>query len=478
MGKKVDLNARRNNGNFRKSTHNFNYYNTPSNLSQEDINSGETQNINKKSQNFAYLEREYELPNRANLTIKMPIPVKVTLTVLIIGIPFLLLMTFIVVFYDENQFNSKGKYKLGQTCTRVTIKNTENYIYDGEVSFDNYVAGVVAAESNGDTNVEYLKLLAIIARTDAFENLSSSCTVDGNSNFYKYIDVDDSSNSTLIKQVIEETKDLVLTKNEKLIQTNYNQGCVINVDSNYYYIRFNSNRIQKIPKSWIQSSGMKSKLDNLYSSVDKSEIDYKKRECPKNTYDNGISQIGAMYLITNQGYSYEDVIKYYNSDEVEITKNEINHVGKDGFINPTSSIYCSSPYGYRIHPVKGETLFHSGIDIGVSGGSPIYAAKSGTITKIEKNVTAINNCNYGYGNYIVIDHGDSSSTLYAHIKYGTIPSTLSIGSQISQGEQIGQVGSTGCSTGNHLHYEVLINNSTVDPADYLDLTNASGTCKR
>ena len=53
------------------------------------------------------------------------------------------------------------------------------------------------------------------------------------------------------------------------------------------------------------------------------EIDYKKRECPKNTYDNGISQIGAMYLITNQGYSYEEVIKYYINTEVEITKNEI-----------------------------------------------------------------------------------------------------------------------------------------------------------
>ena len=476
MGKKVDLSTRRNNSNFRKSKHNFNYYNNPQNLSQEDINTEEVQNINNK--NHAYLEREYELPKKANLTITMPIPARVTLIAAIIGIPFLLLIGFIVIFYDESQFNGNGKYKLGQTCTTVTVKNTENYIYDGEVSFDDYIAGVVAAESNGSTNIEYLKLLATTARTDAFSNLSSSCTVEGNSNFYKYIDVDDSSNSELVKQAIEATKDLVLTKNEELIEANYNKGCVINVDSNYYYLRYNSNSIQKIPKTWAQTNGVNSILDSLYSQVDKSEQDYQKRECPENTYDDGISQIGAIYLITNQGYNYEEVIKYYNDTDVEITKNEINHVGKDGFINPTETIYCSSPYGYRTHPVSGEASYHSGLDIGVAAGTPIYAAKSGTITRIETDVTAINNCNYGYGNYIVIDHGDGSSTLYAHMKYGSISDSISDGSQISQGEQIGEVGSTGCSTGNHLHYEVLINNSTVDPADYLDLTNASGTCKR
>ena len=65
-----------------------------------------------------------------------------------------------------------------------------------------------------------------------------------------------------------------------------------------------------------------------------------------------------------------------------------------------------------------------------------------------------------------------------HLKYGTIPDSISEGTKVSQGEQIGQVGSTGCSTGNHLHYEVRLNGTQVDPADYLDLTNATGTCKR
>jgi len=211
-------------------------------------------------------------------------------------------------------------------------------------------------------------------------------------------------------------------------------------------------------------------------------IDYDTLPCPENTTDDGISKIGALYLIDAKYYEYEKVIKYYTEKNFEIIQNEITHEGTETstgeYINPTSSIYCTSPYGKRTHPVKGISSFHTGLDIGLSGGTPIYAAKDGKITKIVNNVKAINNCNYGYGNYIVIEHNDGTETLYAHMKYGSIPDSISRGSSINQGEQIGQVGSTGCSTGNHLHYEVKVNGSTVDPSDYLDLTNAKGTCKR
>ena len=64
------------------------------------------------------------------------------------------------------------------------------------------------------------------------------------------------------------------------------------------------------------------------------------------------------------------------------------------------------------------------------------------------------------------------------MKYGTISNTISNGSQISQGEQIGQVGSTGCSTGNHLHYEVSLNGQNVNPTSYMNMSAATGTCER
>ena len=136
-----------------------------------------------------------------------------------------------------------------------------------------------------------------------------------------------------------------------------------------------------------------------------------------------------------------------------------------------------------LHPNPAES-FHSGIDLAIEGGSPVYATKSGTITRVEKNITTINGNpqdlpgNASYGNYVIIDHGDGTSTLYAHMKYGSIPNSIDIGNSIEQGEQIGEVGSTGVSTGNHLHYEVRSQGSTVDPMDYLELGEASGYCAK
>lgn len=510
MGKKVDLNTRRNNGNFRKSNHNFNYNNNFSNLSQQDINSEESKNTN--GINNLYNRREYELPKSANLTIKMPIPVKIAITAAVIGIPFIFLMFFIVLLGDDYTLHY-ASYELGQTCATVKVIDTENYIYDGEVSFDDYIAGVVAAESQGSHELEYLKLLAVLARTYFFENATSNCTVKGNSEFQQYKDIDDVNNRHVIRKAMEETKDYVITENNRLNAINYNAGCVVKDDGSNYHIRYGKStgqvKFQQVPKSWAGEIWADEELSHLNSFTEKlieelkkmfeteeqtkeeenSEykkepfvVDYETIECPENTSDDGISKLGALYLITEKGYSYKDVIEFFTEKKLEIIQNEITHDSKKTssgeYINPTGTIYCTSPYGYRTHPVSGQSSFHTGLDISASGGTPIYAAKNGRVTKVEKNISAINNCSYGYGNQIVIDHGDGTTTLYAHIKYGTIPDSISIGTQISQGEQIGQVGSTGCSTGNHLHYEVLVNGSTVDPADYLDLTNASGTCKR
>ena len=86
------------------------------------------------------------------------------------------------------------------------------------------------------------------------------------------------------------------------------------------------------------------------------------------------------------------------------------------------------------------------------------------------NITTTGNCDDGYGNYIKIAHGDGSETIYAHMKYGSIPSSIVEGAEVLQGQQIGEVGSTGCSTGPHLHYEIHINGSSVDPANNMDLS--------
>jgi len=115
----------------------------------------------------------------------------------------------------------------------------------------------------------------------------------------------------------------------------------------------------------------------------------------------------------------------------------------------------TSPFGWRIHPILGTKKFHTGIDIGVGYGTPIHAADSGAVIY----ATWMS----GYGNVIIIDHGRGISTLYAH------QSSLAVGNgvKVSRGQTIGYVGSTGFSTGPHLHFEMRVNGTPVDPMAYL-----------
>ncbi len=119
----------------------------------------------------------------------------------------------------------------------------------------------------------------------------------------------------------------------------------------------------------------------------------------------------------------------------------------------------TSDYGYRIHPITGVKTFHKGIDIPANSGAQIVAAESGKV------ITAayIN----GYGNTVVIDHGKGMSTLYAHNSSLKVKS----GQEVTKGDVVALAGSTGFSTGPHLHFEVRLNGATVDPKQYLGTRN-------
>jgi len=131
--------------------------------------------------------------------------------------------------------------------------------------------------------------------------------------------------------------------------------------------------------------------------------------------------------------------------------NRSNYVGGT-FMWPTPGITkITSPYGMRNHPITGVYKLHTGVDIGAGYGVHILAANSGTV------VTA--GFNNAYGNYVVIDHGGGYATLYAHMS----KIVVSKGAKVVKGDHIGNVGSTGYSTGNHLHFEIIKNGSTIDP---------------
>ena len=126
-----------------------------------------------------------------------------------------------------------------------------------------------------------------------------------------------------------------------------------------------------------------------------------------------------------------------------------------GFIWPTTSTYVSCYYGYRVAPTAGASTYHQGIDIAGSYGDPIYAAASGTVTQAGYNS--------GCGNYVTISHGNGLYTVYMHCSKLYVSS----GQSVSQGQTIAAEGSTGISTGPHLHFSVIVNGTYVNPMNYL-----------
>ena len=129
-----------------------------------------------------------------------------------------------------------------------------------------------------------------------------------------------------------------------------------------------------------------------------------------------------------------------------------------GFAFPlaySTGVTCA--YGPRVHPINGNKSFHYGVDLAAGMNTEIYATKSGTVT----------GATYGEANgyYVTINHGDGYSSIYAHMTNYVV----SVGDSVKQGKLIGYVGTTGWSTGPHLHFEILYNGSNVNPMNYISL---------
>jgi murein DD-endopeptidase MepM/ murein hydrolase activator NlpD len=126
---------------------------------------------------------------------------------------------------------------------------------------------------------------------------------------------------------------------------------------------------------------------------------------------------------------------------------------------PVKSGYMSSRYGWRIDPISGKRSMHSGLDFAGKPGSEVVAVASGVVTFVGRDA--------GYGNVVEISHGDSYKTRYAHNKENRVE----IGDVVRKGDTIALMGSSGRSTGSHVHYEIYKNGRSVDPSSYVARTH-------
>ncbi len=127
--------------------------------------------------------------------------------------------------------------------------------------------------------------------------------------------------------------------------------------------------------------------------------------------------------------------------------------------SPVTAAFNSSSYGWRIDPFNGNKAFHEGLDFTAETGTPIYAAAGGIISAAEQTPD--------YGKIVKIDHGSGLETRYAHASRLLVKA----GERVEKGQKIAEVGSTGRSTGPHLHYEIRLNGNPLDPRKYLSASN-------
>lgn len=169
-------------------------------------------------------------------------------------------------------------------------------------------------------------------------------------------------------------------------------------------------------------------------------------------------QLEAMEAELNK--AAKELDSQIKAKEREYAAQIANVPSESGFLWPLPGGYntISSLAGGRIHPVTGKPSNHAGIDIPAPAGTTIYAAKSGVVITSEKGTGS----SWSYGNYVIVAHSDGTNTLYAHMSRRG----CNKGDTVKQGQVIGYVGTTGRSTGNHLHFEVRVGSSRKDPVNY------------
>ena len=212
------------------------------------------------------------------------------------------------------------------------------------------------------------------------------------------------------------------------------------------------------------------KKASLETSLSESQAAKEKLEARETELESQLSKAQALAAEIENGIGeYEDALAAVEAEEnrvwAEIKKKEqelaasLPQPSVGGYIWPvTTSKRITCKFGPRTHPITGKYSNHTGVDIGGVGyTSDIRATKAGVV------LTATYSSAYGY--YIVISHGSGNSTLYAHMTKGTF--RVSEGDTVTQGQVIGTTGSTGYSTGPHLHYEIRENGSPIDPLPYL-----------
>ena len=225
--------------------------------------------------------------------------------------------------------------------------------------------------------------------------------------------------------------------------------------------------LQKIKDQYTEIDNQKKTLESLKAQLEAEQQQQKAKQDELEQQKNSVEELQAKVAADNDALSAQ--IDELNDEANELTAELQRQQAANKISSSTTSTYgggimtwpvpgytsISSSYGYRTHPILHTKKFHSGLDIPAPKGTSIVAASDGTVI--------FSGTKSGYGYCIMVDHGGGIVTLYGHCS-SLVAST---GQTVTRGQTIAKVGSTGQSTGNHCHFEVRVNGSTVSPNSYL-----------
>ncbi len=289
------------------------------------------------------------------------------------------------------------------------------------------------------------------------------------------------ANLEVVEENYEENKKLM----EKRLVIMYECGNISYLDlllhsasliefiSNYYFIEEIMNSDNELLNSIEQE---KEEIETKKEQLEKEKAELKllkvKQEQAKIIMENNkVVQQNAISQLSDDEKELQQKIQEYKDEEQRIEN--LIQLAANGYVYDgeftggvmawpiaKSGTYITSDYGTREHPIQGVSKFHTGIDIGNAGfGAPVIAAADGVVSMASYYG--------GYGNCVMINHGNGISTLYGHGQ----KILTTVGAEVKKGDLIMEVGSTGVSTGPHLHFEVRINGSHVNPLPYVQAVN-------
>lgn len=397
--------------------------------------------------------------------------------VLTIFIICLLLVTFSINVFSNNEI----------TNSEVTnIENTNSLNTETNMTLQEQQQDVQNKLTESNNRLEYVQS-ELTASVQKIQELDDQITEYQN----QYNDLQ--NQITSLEQQMAETENNLLNlqneydKKEKLLKTRtvalYEAG-----DSTYLDVLLDSSNLMDFLSKYYMLEQIIEFDTNLLEELDKQskEIEAQKANQEQQKTDlrvakakagqmqilmenNKILQENYISKLTDEEKQLQEQITQFKAEQAEIERKiqEAYNYGTGFAIQFTGGVmiwpiakegtYITSPYGNRLHPIQGVYKYHEGIDIGNAGyGAPVVAAADGIV--IYAGVMG------GYGNCVMIYHGDGLITLYGH---GQEIKT-SLGTPVKQGDVIMLVGSTGNSTGPHLHFEVRKDGEIVDPIPYLN----------